>query len=105
LGVALRAGLLLAPLTLGPARAGLLRTVHIPNAVLLFAISWATSCALRTIDDRCGLACSPAFSAYHGVKVRRPQFRGWRLPAIEEAGCCFACGKDSTLTSRELLSG
>lgn len=32
LGVALRAGLLRAPLPLGPAEAGLLRTLRIPNA-------------------------------------------------------------------------
>ena len=32
LGVALRAGLLRAPLPLGPAEAGLLGTLHIPNA-------------------------------------------------------------------------
>ncbi len=32
MGVALRAGLMRAPLPLGPAKAGLLRTLHIPNA-------------------------------------------------------------------------
>jgi len=51
LGVALRAGLLRAPLPLGPAKTGLLRTLHIPNATPTSSARWQSSLC-------------------HGVKVR-----------------------------------
>jgi len=49
LGVALRAGLLRAPLSLDPATAGLLRTLHIPNAARKAATLPLNICHARNV--------------------------------------------------------